>query len=114
MLDRYDSRSDYNRDRGDSCEQDFRSRGGAGERGRGAESHDVFTRDLDLPRGRNRELVRDRDRVYEVDGDESRALATIGAFRVVAESDLHDDARRAGRGLKHLESEGLIKTSALT
>jgi hypothetical protein len=46
----------------------------------------VFTRDLDLPRGRNREQVRDRDRVYEIDGDESRALATVGAFRVVAES----------------------------
>ena len=36
------------------------------------------------------EHVRDRDRVYEIDGAESRALATIGAFRVVAESDLHD------------------------
>jgi len=31
--------------------------------------------------------VRDRERVYDIDGAESRALATIGAFRVVAESD---------------------------
>ena len=36
------------------------------------------------------EPVRERDRVYEIDGAESRMLATIGAFRVVAESDLHD------------------------
>ena len=27
--------------------------------------------------------------MYEIDGAESRALATIGAFRVIAESDLH-------------------------
>ena len=50
----------------------------------------MFTKDLDLPRGRERRPVRERDRVYEIDGAESRMLATIGAFRVVAESDLHD------------------------
>jgi hypothetical protein len=50
----------------------------------------VFTKDLDLPRGSERRPVRERDRVYEIDGAESRALAAIGAFRVVAESDLHD------------------------
>ena len=55
-----------------------------------SDPRDVFTRDLDLPRGRERRPVRERDRVYEIDGTESRALATIGAFRVVAESDLHD------------------------
>ena len=47
---------------------------------------------------------RDRDRVYEIDGAESRALATIGAFRVVAESDLHDirdDFQNSRRSLKH-------------
>jgi hypothetical protein len=41
----------------------------------------VFTRDLDLPGGRERRPVRDRDRVYEIDGTESRMLGTIGAFR---------------------------------
>ena len=51
---------------------------------------DVFTRELDLPRGHERQPVRERDRVYEIDGTESRMLGTIGAFRVVAESDLHD------------------------
>ena len=41
-------------------------------------------------RGSERRPVQERDRVYEIDGAESRALATIGAFRVIAESDLHD------------------------
>ena len=61
------------------------------------------------------EPVRERDRVYEIDGAESRMLATIGAFRVVAESDLHDirdDSQSSRRSLKHLENEGLIRTSA--
>ena len=62
------------------------------DRDRDKERHprDVFTKDLDLPRGSERRPVRERDRVYEIDGAESRALATIGAFRVIAESDLHD------------------------
>jgi hypothetical protein len=41
----------------------------------------VFTKDLDLSRESERRLVRERDRIYEIDGAESRALATIGAFR---------------------------------
>ena len=45
-------------------------------------------RDLDLPRGDERELVVDRDRVYELNGEDSRALAAVGAFRVVPEHDL--------------------------
>ena len=115
MFDRYDPRSDNGRDRGDSWDRSFGSRGGAGERDREEQWHDVFTRNLDLPRGRVGQ-VRDRDRVYEIDGGESRALATIGAFRVVAESDLHDvreDAQGSKRSLKHLENEGLIRTSPL-
>jgi DNA-binding MarR family transcriptional regulator len=54
--------------------------------------------------------------VYEINGAESRTLATIGAFRVVAESDLNDppDDRNASREtLKHLEREGLVQTSPL-
>ena len=55
MLDRYDPRDD---DRDDS------------NRGR------------DLHRGgRERRPVRERDRVYQIDGNESRLLATVGAFR---------------------------------
>ena len=45
-------------------------------------------RDLDLPRGDEREFVVDRDRVYELDGEGSRALAAVGAFRIVPEHDL--------------------------
>ena len=90
MFDRYDPRSDDRRERGDSWERSFGSRSGTSERDRDDHPRDVFTRDLDLPRGRDREHVRNRDRVYEINGSESRALATIGAFRVVAESDLHD------------------------
>lgn len=117
MWDRYDPRSTDDRERGDSWDRSFGSRGGAGERDRDEQSGDVFTRDLDLPCGRDREPVRGRDRVYAIDGDESRALATVGAFRVVAESDLHDlrdDSQGSRRSLKHLEDEGLIRTSPLS
>ena len=117
MWDRYDPRSDDGRDRGDSWDRSFGSRGSASERDHNEHSRDAVTRDLDLPRRRDREQVRERDRVYEIDGAESRTLATIGAFRVVAESDLHDlreDAQRSRRSLTHLETEGLIRRSPLS
>jgi len=53
MLDRYDPRSDDGRNRGDSWDRSFGSRGCVGERDRDEHSRDVFTRDLDLPRGRD-------------------------------------------------------------
>ena len=38
-----------------------------------------------------RELVQDdRENLFELDGEDSRMLATIGAFRVISERDLHD------------------------
>ena len=117
MWERYDPRCDDGRDRGDSWDRSFGSRGAASERDHNEHSRDAVTRDLDLPRGRDREQVRERDRVYEIDGAESRTLATIGAFRVVAESDLHDlreDAQRSRRSLTHLETEGLIRRSPLS
>ena len=91
MWDRYDPRSDAG-ERNRSWDRDFGSRGGSGERDRSEERdpRDVFTKDLDLPRGRERRPVRDRDRVHEINGVESRMLGTIGAFRVVSESDVHD------------------------
>ena len=52
------------------------------------DAHDGLMRDLDLPRGDERELVVDRDRVYEIDGEDGRALAAVGAFRIVPEQDL--------------------------
>jgi hypothetical protein len=45
---------------------------------------DVFMRDLDLPRGLERELVHDRDRDYTLNGRESRTFrpsAPFGSFR---------------------------------
>ena len=70
---------------------------------------DGLMHDLDLPRGEERELVVDRDRVYELNGEDSRTLAAIGTFRVVPEEDLdteHDT-------LRHLRDEGLVETVAL-
>ena len=52
---------------------------------------DGLMNDLDLPRGEGRELVVHRDRAYEMDGEDSRTLAAVGAFRVVPEHDLDID-----------------------
>jgi hypothetical protein len=120
MWDRYDPRSTEDRERGDSCDRSRGSRGGStSERDRDDESdrRDVFTKDLDLPRGHKRELVRERDRVYEINGAESRTLATVGAFRVVSESDLpdpRDQSLETRKSLRHLEQEGLIRISPLS
>jgi hypothetical protein len=73
-------------------------------------------RDLDLPDGRERELVHDRDRDYTLNGSDTRALSTIGAFRVVPERDLNDprDAASEARDqLRHLEKQGLIERVSL-
>jgi DNA-binding MarR family transcriptional regulator len=54
---------------------------------------------------------------YEINSAESRMLATIGAFRVVSERDLHDardESQDTRRSLRHLEREGLIRTSPLS
>lgn len=78
----------------------------------GLDPRDVFMRDLDLPDGRERELVHDRDREYSLSGSDTRALSTIGAFRVVPERDLNDprDATFEARDdLRHLEKQGLIE-----
>jgi hypothetical protein len=115
MWDRYDPRSGDGRERDDSRDVSRGSRGGAGERDR-TEEHDprdVFTRDLDLPRGPDRELVRERERTYEINGAESHTLATVGAFRVVSENDLCEASHDTPRGLQHLRHEGLIRTSPL-
>ncbi len=74
---------------------------------RTVDPRDVFLRDLDLPRGLERGLVRDRDRDYTLNGSESRTLSTIGAFRVVAERDVRDP-RDEVFNTRHLENQGLI------
>lgn len=53
-----------------------------------------FTRDLHLPRGLGREIVRDRGREYPLRGSETRTLATVGPFRVISSRDLRDHRGR--------------------
>lgn len=67
---------------------------------------DALMHDLDLPRGDDRELVVDRDRVYDLNGEDSRTLAAVGTFRVVPEEDLDADHDTLG----HLRDEGLVET----
>jgi Phage integrase family len=94
----------------DDRDRDARDR--ADERG-GVDPCDVFMRDLDLPRGRERELVHDRDRDYTLNGSDTRTLSTVGAFRVVPERDLRDPRDAAfdvrEKDLRRLEHEGLIQ-----
>jgi len=76
------------------------------ERDRDDDPREGLMRDLDLPRGEERKLVVHRDRVYELDGEDSRTLAAVGAFRVVPEQDLDIDHNT----LDHLRDEGLVET----
>jgi DNA-binding MarR family transcriptional regulator len=82
---------------------------------RDRDPRDAFMRHLNLPRGHDREIVRDRDREYTLRGSESRTLATIGAFRVVSSRDLrdHDDRPADARSgdLRHLREQGLVETT---
>jgi hypothetical protein len=117
LWDRYDPRSADSRERVDSWDRSRGSRGGSSDRDRDDDPRDVFTRDLDLPRGHRRELVREHNHVYEINGAESRTLATIAAFRVIAESDLHEprEGQQTAPGtLRHLEREGLIQKAPLS
>ena len=67
---------------------------------------DALMRNVDLPRGEERELVVDRDRVYDLNGEDCRTLAAVGAFRVVPEHDLDSDHDT----VEHLRGEGLVET----
>src|SRR5262245_51651959 len=95
--------------RDDARDRDGREDGRArvyDERDRDDDPREGLMRDLDLPRGDERELVAVRDRVYELDGEESRTLAAVGAFRVVPVHDLDIDYDT----LEHLHDEGLVVT----
>jgi hypothetical protein len=115
---------EHGRDRGDDARTLGRgpgddSRQAPGERDRdcrshGVDSREVFARHLKLPRGLQREIVRDRDREYSLRGSETRTLATVGAFRVVSSCDLRDQHDRLldprlGE-LRHLREQGLVET----
>lgn len=80
------------------------------ERDREDDPREGLMRDLDLPRGEERELVAVRDHVYELDGEDSRTLAAVGAFRVVPEHDLDIDHDTLDR----LRDEGLVETVDLS
>jgi hypothetical protein len=115
MLDRYDPRHDNHHDRGNSQARDWGSRGsGDGAGGRGDEGA-VYARHVDLPRGPEREIVRERKRSYELNGREAEALATVAAFRVIQVSDVQEmlgqerGARSAQGSLDHLLASGLLE-----
>jgi hypothetical protein len=116
MLNSYDPRSgDDPRDRGDARDL---TRAGTDPRERGQiDPRDVFSDHVDLPRGLDREHVHHRDHDYTLRGSETRTLATVGAFRVVAASDLRDkfdeslDPRQGE--LWHLRESGLVHTVQL-
>ena len=100
----------------DSRDRPTHGRGGSESDPREAsprDPRDVFTRDLDLPRGRDRELVGVGDDTVRLRGSEARTLATVGAFRVVPIDDLRDDTGRSGDmrhgDIQHLRSEGLLE-----
>jgi hypothetical protein len=88
-----------------------RSGGGGRPRGRPREDvRDALTQQLDLPRGSEREPVEVGARNYSLRGSEVRALATVGAFRIVDARDL--DVAPSGDpwngDLRNLREQGLI------
>jgi hypothetical protein len=110
--------------RGSSCNRDEPSDRDPRERNderwpqRDRDPRDVFMRHLNLPRGRDRQIVYDaRDREYTLRGSETRTLSIVGAFRVVSARDLrdHDDRPADPRSgdLRHLREHGLVRTERL-
>src|SRR5437667_3312426 len=87
----FDREQDDLRDRNDNVRDRDRD-----PRERDLDPRDVFLDGLELPRGPEREIVMDGDHRYELNGDDSRSLATVGAFRVVAEHDLRDPRDESG------------------
>jgi hypothetical protein len=85
---------------------------------RSLDPRDVFMRDLDLPRGPEREIVYDaREQPCTLRESETRTLSTVGAFRVVSARDLRD--HHGGRAdprlgdLRHLRDQGLVQSERL-
>jgi hypothetical protein len=119
-VDSYDPRwGDDPRDRDDNSRDVSRdSRGASDPRERErVDPRDVFTEHVNLPRGLEREHVHYRDHDYTLRGSESRALATVGAFRAIPANELRDtfdrplDPRHGE--LWHLREAGLVQTVRL-
>lgn len=105
---------------GGGPERDVGGRGGIGDaRRRDDDPRDVFRRDLDLPDNREWVRVQHRYRSCRLNGDEVRALSTIGAFRVIAEEDLarpaaeQPDTREDDGRIDRLRGAGLVETVAI-
>lgn len=79
-----------------------------------SDPRDVFTRELDLPRGSSRERVRLNGTECRLSGEDVRVLATVGAFRVVPSADLRESnprtPTRPARDLERLRDLGLVRT----
>jgi hypothetical protein len=108
---------DSRKSNSDARGQDPRDEATWADRERGHDPRHAFRRGLDLPRGREREIVRDRDREYRLRGSESRTLATVGAFRVVSSRDLRDNRDRPldprSSDLRHLRELGLVEVTRI-
>lgn len=87
------------------------SRGGSTNQVAGDDSGDAFSRGLNLPRGPERERVRSSGREYRLRGADVRALATVGAFRVVDVQELERQSAAESSArvdVRHLRSQGLV------
>jgi hypothetical protein len=95
-----DSRESHSAERGRDARDDARwPERERDERTRDTDPREAFTCHLNLPRGLERQLVRDHDREYTLRGSESRTLATVGAFRVVRAYERHAE-RLEARGAR--------------
>ena len=70
------------------------------------ELRQVFARELDLPRGVERERVWSRTKAHDLSRDDVGTLATVGAFRVVPANKLDRDVE----DVRHLRDSGLVRT----
>ncbi len=109
MIEGYDPRWGDGRDRGESPNRNWGGRAARQSDDVRDRDIDAFTRHVDLPYGQERELVVERERVYALSGRESRALASVGAFRVVDAEDLGAAREVVGR----LRESGLVETAPL-
>ncbi len=72
---------------------------------------------LTLPRGDERDVVKCRGREYLLNESETRVLATVGAFRVVASEDFEPRDRPQDAfqsDWRHLAEQGLLTRETLT
>lgn len=92
-MSRYDARDDV-RSAWTQSHLDDRLIGRLQSRGKFDDHPGAPARTLSLPRGEEREAVALRDRTYHLNGAESCALATVGAFRVAPTDDLGDGRSR--------------------